>query len=72
MTGDVNLAGFGEAPSWNEVGVDRWQVGAGWFMTNNILVKGEYVTQSYNDYPTGAAETNAEFDGLMIEGVISF
>jgi hypothetical protein len=41
-------------------------------MTENILVKGEYVTQSYNDYPTGAPEAGAEFDGIMIEGVVSF
>jgi hypothetical protein len=72
MTGDLNLAGRGEAPNWNEVSVDRWQVGAGWFMTNNILVKAEYVTQSYNDYPAGTPEEGAEFDGVMIEGVVSF
>ncbi|MFP4229092.1 MAG: hypothetical protein ACLFTE_09725 [Salinivenus sp.] len=72
VSGDLNLAGRGESPNWNDVGVDRWQLGAGWFMTKNILVKTEYVTQSYNDYPTGAAEAGAEFDGIMVEGVVSF
>lgn len=72
MNGDLNLAGRGESPDWNDVGVDRWQLGAGWYMTKNILVKGEYVTQSYNDYPSGAAQAGAEFDGLMIEGIVSF
>jgi hypothetical protein len=41
-------------------------------MTENILVKGEYVTQSYEDYPTGVIERGAEFDGFMLEGVVSF
>jgi hypothetical protein len=41
-------------------------------MTENILVKAEYVTQSYNDYPDGTPQNGAEFDGLMIEGVVSF
>jgi len=72
MEGDLNLAGRGESPNWKTVGVDRWQFGAGWFMTENILVKGEYVTQSYNDYPDGTPQNGAEFDGLMIEGVVSF
>jgi hypothetical protein len=72
MSGDLNLAARGAPADWNDVEVDRWQIGAGWFMTNNILVKAEYVTQSYNDYPAGLAQTGAEFDGLMIEGVVSF
>lgn len=70
---------------WNEVAVNRWQFSAGWFMTDNILVKAEYVTQSYEDYPEtvkvqtssgvvdrAPAQLGAEFDGLMIEGVVSF
>ena len=72
MSGDLNLAGRGDPPNWNDVGVDRWQVGAGWYMTENILVKGEYVTQSYENFPDGQPQTNAEFDGLVIEGVVSF
>jgi hypothetical protein len=72
MNGDLNLAGFGQPPSWSDVGVDRWQVSGGWFLTNNILVKAEYVDQSYNDFPDGTVETGAEFDGLMLEGVVSF
>ncbi len=60
-----------DTPNWNEVSIDRWQLGAGWFMTKNIVVKAEYVTQSYDDYPTGP-EVGAEFDGVMVEGVVSF
>jgi hypothetical protein len=71
VSGDVNLAGRGSF-DWNDVTVDRWQISAGWFMTENILVKGEYVTQSYEDYPAGTPGAGAEFDGFMLEGVVSF
>mgnify|MGYP001381309813 CR=1 FL=1 len=56
----------------SEITVDRWQVGAGWFVTPNILVKGEYVTQAYEDFPSADIRHGAEFSGLMIEGVIAF
>jgi hypothetical protein len=72
MSGDVDLAGYQQPANWNDVSVDRWQFSAGWYMTENILVKGEYVTQSYNDYPDGMVQTGAEFDGFMLEGVVSF
>ena len=37
-----------------DVNIDRTSIGAGWFLTRNILLKGEYVTQNYNNFlPTG-------------------
>ena len=35
----------------DKVSVDRLALGAGWFMTKNILMKAEYVNQQYKDYP---------------------
>jgi hypothetical protein len=55
----------------DKVSVDRINVGAGWFMTKNILTKVEYVTQSYNDY-TSLQFEGGKFSGLMIEAVIAF
>ena len=55
-----------------EVTIDRINIGGGWFMTQNILTKFEYVSQSYSDFPTGALYRGAEFNGFMIEAVISF
>lgn len=52
--------------------VNRVQIGAGWFMTKSVLVKGEYVTQKYNDYQSASIYNGAKFDGLMIEGSIAF
>jgi len=73
MTADLDLSAFNEPANWvTDTSIDRWQVSAGWFMTENILVKAEYMTQSYNDYAAGTPQEGAEFDGLMLEGVVSF
>jgi hypothetical protein len=54
------------------VSVDRWQMGGGWFVTPSILLKGEYVTQKYNDFPTADIRHGGKFNGFMIEGVVAF
>ncbi|MCP9198702.1 hypothetical protein MKO06_02200 [Gramella sp. GC03-9] len=56
----------------DDVSVNRFNLGAGWFLTKNILLKGEYVNQEYNDYPTGNLFEDAQFNGVMLEAVISF
>ncbi len=56
----------------SDVSVDRWQAGAGWFVTPSLLMKAEYVTQKYHDFPTTDIRSGGKFDGLMIEGVVAF
>ena len=51
--------------------IKRIQLGAGWFLTKNILAKVEYVKQQYDGFDTGIYK-GAQFDGLMIEAVIGF
>lgn len=58
--------------SGTEVSIDRLQVGGGWFLTRNLLMKAEYVQQNYNEFPEGNILHEGSFDGLMVEGVISF
>jgi len=53
----------------NNEDVNRIEVGAGWFITKNIVSKLEYVTQKYN---TAAYSANAGFNGIMFEAAISF
>lgn len=55
-----------------EVSQDRMQFAAGWFVTPNLLLKGEYVTQKYNDYPSTNILNGGEFSGYMIEAVVGF
>jgi hypothetical protein len=56
----------------NEVSVDRYQLGGGWFVTKNILSKLEYVNQKYNDFPTTDIRNGGKFKGFMVEGVVAF
>lgn len=53
--------------------IDRINIGGGWFLTENVLTKIEYVKQTYggNGY-NGSLYQGAEFSGVTIEAVISF
>jgi hypothetical protein len=56
----------------NDVSVDRYNLGAGWFVTPNVLMKGEWVNQKYNDFPTTDIRNGGKFKGFMVEGVVAF
>jgi hypothetical protein len=56
----------------NEVSVDRYQIGAGWYLTPSVLLKGEYANQKYNDFPTVDIRNGGRFKGFVIEGVVAF
>ena len=71
LGGRYNLV-KGEQRGGNEIEVDRINIGGGWFLTNNVLAKIEYVTQNYDGYPAGDLRENGKFSGLMLEAVISF
>jgi len=62
----------GELSSGEDIDVNRFQLAAGWFMTKNILMKLEYVTQDYDGYPVTDIHHGGKFDGLMVEAAISF
>ena len=55
----------------NDMSVDRIEAGAGWNLTENILVKLDYVNQNYNNFISTYGE-NAGFNGVMFEAAISF
>jgi hypothetical protein len=56
--------------STEEASIDRIQVAAGWFVTQNLLLKLEYVSQNYTDF-TGLLD-EGKFGGIMIEAVAGF
>ena len=56
----------------DEVSVDRVEVGGGWFITPGIMLKGEYVTQKYNNFPTTDFRNGGKFNGFVVEGVVAF
>jgi len=69
--GRYNLV-TGEQRGGNDIEVERFNIGGGWFLTNNVLAKVEYVNQSYDGYPEGDLRENGKFSGVMLEAVISF
>ncbi len=63
----------GELPAPNgDISIDRFQLAVGWWTTQNMLVKLEYVTQNYNDFDNMDYRYGGSFDGLMIEAAITF
>ncbi|WP_100614993.1 hypothetical protein [Confluentibacter citreus] len=61
-----------EEASGADIKIKRTQLGAGWFMTKNILMKLEYVNQTYDGYAISSPFNEGKFKGLMAEAVISF
>jgi hypothetical protein len=55
-----------------DVSIDRTAFGAGWFLTKNVLMKAEYVTQNYNGFLGNDFRNGGKFKGLVIEAVVGF
>ncbi|MDB5207448.1 MAG: hypothetical protein JWR72_2523 [Flavisolibacter sp.] len=56
----------------NDVKVNRMALAGGYFITKNILMKGEYVVQKYKDFPTTDYRNGGKFSGYLVEAVIGF
>ncbi len=55
-----------------DISIDRTAFAAGWFLTRNIELKGEYVIQNYKDFPTSDYRAGGKFDGIVIEAIVGF
>lgn len=66
-----------------DVNLNRTAFAAGWFLTRNVLLKGEYVIQHYNDFENAFPSTTSaglstdyraggKFHGYVIEAVVGF
>lgn len=62
----------GELANGDDVTVSRFNIGAGYFMTKNILAKLEYVNQTYDKYAPTSIFHEGSFNGVVFEAVISF
>ncbi len=67
VTGEIPISGAN-----HDMSVDRMAFSAGWFVTPTILLKGEYVTQRYNDFPSLDIRSGGRFDGFVVEGSVAF
>lgn len=52
--------------------VDRFVMSGGWFVTPNVLLKAEYVNQTFEGFPEANILNGGEFDGLVFQGVVAF
>ena len=66
------LRNFNPNADPTEVSVARFAIAAGWYMTPNVMLKAEYVNQTYSDYPTTDILHEGSFNGAVVEAVISF
>jgi hypothetical protein len=55
-----------------DISINRTAFAAGWFLTRNIMLKGEYVTQNYLDFPKADYRSSGKFQGVVIEAAIGF
>ena len=55
-----------------DVKLNRTAFSAGWFVTKNIMMKGEYVTQNYDGFLATDIRNNAKFHGVVIQAVVGF
>lgn len=55
-----------------DIKIDRFNLGGGYFMTKNILVKLEYVNQQYSGYNNTSIFHDGKFSGFVAEAAISF
>ncbi len=56
----------------NDVKINRTAFAAGWFLTNHVLLKAEYVMQKYIDFPASDFRSGGKFNGYVIEAVVGF
>lgn len=73
LGGRYNTVTGEQTDAASEIEISRINFGGGWFLTENVLTKLEYVKQSYDgDGYNGSLYQGAEFSGIMVEAVISF
>lgn len=61
-----------EERNGDNIEISRFNLSGGWFLTKNMLLKMEYVTQKHSGYNTASIFDGGKFDGFMLETVISF
>lgn len=66
-TVSARLTGYTE-----DVTIDRLAFAGGWFITKNVLLKAEYVSQQYKKFLATDFRNGGKFNGYVIEAVVGF
>lgn len=51
---------------------DRLAFAAGWFLLDQVFLKGEYVMQNYNDFAATDYRNGLKFGGVILQAVVGF
>lgn len=70
--GRYNLVDGESADGADPQEITRFNIAAGWFLTNNVLSKVEYVHSTYDGAGFTGKFAGAEFSGVVVEAVVSF
>lgn len=71
--GRYNMVTGSEVENGPDKEITRINAGGGWFMTDNVMLKAEYVMQDYSgDGFIGTTLQDGGFNGVMLEAVIGF
>jgi hypothetical protein len=63
----------GQLPfSKNEIMIKRGLISAGWFVTKHLLMKAEYVNQTYLNFNPSDIRSGGKFNGFTIEASVGF
>lgn len=71
-TATGGLPNFVPNTSPTEVTINRLAFAAGWYMTKNMMLKAEYVSQTYDGFTPNSLLFDGQFNGAVLEAVISF
>ncbi len=55
-----------------DITINRTAGSLGWFVTKNMMLKAEYVSQLYKNFKSTDIRSGGKFDGFMIEASIAF
>ncbi len=73
LGGRYNVVYGNQTEDAGDRNINRLNLGGGWFLTENILTKVEYVQQKYSGAGfDGTTYQGGEFSGIMVEAAISF
>lgn len=56
----------------DDIEIERTQLGGGWYINPMILLKGEYVKQTYDGFLPADVRNGGRFNGFMVEAALAF
>jgi hypothetical protein len=69
---NIELGNLDTAGEYAMSSSDRIAIAAGWYILDQMLLKGEYMMQNYNDFATGDYRNEGKINGFIIQAVVGF